>query len=85
VPNTGEVKSSALQLSRFHVVIEDLDKHNFPADCDVDSVPLLDIVGGTVLFAMWANESAKFIPLLLLPKFSMSTTVYQFDIFHNRH
>ena len=48
-----------LQLSRFHVVIEDLDKFNFPADCDVGSVALVDIVGGAVLSAMWEEYGKR--------------------------
>jgi CHAT domain-containing protein/tetratricopeptide (TPR) repeat protein len=48
-----------LQLSRFHVVIEDLDKHNFPADCDVGSVALVDFVGGAVLSAMWEEYGKR--------------------------
>jgi CHAT domain-containing protein/tetratricopeptide (TPR) repeat protein len=48
-----------LQLSRFHVVIEDLDKYHFPADCDVGSVALVDIVGGAVLSAMWEEYGKR--------------------------
>ena len=48
-----------LQLSRFHVVIEDLDKYYFPADCDVGSVAMVDIVGGAVLSAMWEEYGKR--------------------------
>ena len=48
-----------LQLSRFHVVIEDLDKHHFPADCDVGSVALVDVIGGAVLSAMWEEYGKR--------------------------
>ena len=50
-----------LQLSRFHVVIEDLDKRRFPADCDVGSVAMVDIVGGAVLSALWEEYGKRIV------------------------